>query len=459
MVIPRIIFTMVLFQLTMMGLFILHKEYVLGGLVVPLIFLTFLFRYLLNRAYEQNSLNLPMQLLRDNQEKLALSSDEEDGTSGDESDDDSSCDEIHHPDTNNQSFTSATDDERTKTDDPDEENKVQEIKNRWKKAAFTATNLKEPESVVEEKAMSAILVRPRHHKLVLDEDDYEATPDKSTDYRQPPMQLNPGLLDAGLKRYGNPLLVGVLPQLWLPVKKPVVGESKAAENRRRKSDLLHHRTSGGGGNLAQHLAEILRKMERQHHEELHNSMAELSTASTTSNKLSMGSPPPPPPPPLEDRVGQLIEKSRITAEQDAAIIVEGRRRRRSSAIHPKILGLHKMFKRGELKNANVAEASTSQTLDSSLDSMERGNNDTSGRSSSSKAVHKVYYHHPERRPRRPHGLGRNFLSPLRQPRLQASSLSSPPIFPDAELVAQMTERPATSNSRQSSDPLIKKEHQ
>lgn len=55
-------------------------------------------------------------------------------------------------------------------------------------------------------------------KVVLEFDDYEAVADKSTDYRQPPQSLNAGILDTGLRRYGNPALVGVMPQLWLPVK-------------------------------------------------------------------------------------------------------------------------------------------------------------------------------------------------------------------------------------------------
>jgi hypothetical protein len=454
MVIPRIIFTLVLFQLTMMGLFLLQKEYILSGLVLPLIFLTFLFRYLLNRAYRQNGQNLPMQLLRDNQDKLVLSSDEEDETSGDESDDDSSCDEQPTATSKNHSFTSIADNDNTTKTDEVNESRTQEIKNRWKKAAFTATNLKEPESVAEEKTAKATLVRLRHRKLVLDEDDYEAKPDRLTDYRQPPMQLNPGLLDAGLKKYGNPLLVGVLPQLWLPVKMPVAGEDKSAENRSRKSDLLHNRISGGGGHLAQHLAEILRKMERDHQDEIRSSAAELSTSTSNNRSVEVA--------PVND---DLIEKSRITAEQNAATIVEGRRRRRSTATHPKILALRGLFKRGELTEANVQNtasgAITSQTPDASLDSMERGGDQASVRSASSKYVHKVYYHHPERQ-RHHSDLSHNSLAPLRQSRLGTSNLSSPAVFPapsDEELAAQTIERPDTSNSRQSSDPLIKKRHQ
>ncbi|OAD07867.1 hypothetical protein MUCCIDRAFT_135153, partial [Mucor lusitanicus CBS 277.49] len=202
MVIPRVIFTLILFQLTMIGLFLIRGNYILSGLVVPLLLITILYRYVLSVAYSKNAHHLPMQLL---------------------------------------------------------------LRSRWKKAALSAVNLKpQLDAAAATKTDSkSTIIRPRHRKVVLDEDDYEATPDKYTDYRQPPMQLNPGLLDAGLKKYGNPLLVGYLPQLWLPVKMPAKGEeAKKPPVGRRKSDLLQNRHDGSGGNLAQHLAEILRKVER-----------------------------------------------------------------------------------------------------------------------------------------------------------------------------------------------------
>ncbi|KAI9245779.1 hypothetical protein BY458DRAFT_528469 [Sporodiniella umbellata] len=60
----------------------------------------------------------------------------------------------------------------------------------------------------------------RHHKrrTVLDEDDYVAEPRKTTNFREPPMTLLNGILNTGMKQYGHPALLGLLPQLWLPTK-------------------------------------------------------------------------------------------------------------------------------------------------------------------------------------------------------------------------------------------------
>lgn len=60
--------------------------------------------------------------------------------------------------------------------------------------------------------------QPTRRRTVLDEDDYEAEPTEYTDFREPPMTLFDGILNTGMKRFGHPAIVGVLPQLWLPVK-------------------------------------------------------------------------------------------------------------------------------------------------------------------------------------------------------------------------------------------------
>jgi hypothetical protein len=185
--------------------------------------LTCLFKYILGLAFEENGRHLPMQLLREKREDPGDISDGEDDTSSDEEE---NC-------------------------NAKKQEQKAELRSKWKKAALSAIQLK-PETNNE----SEDLVRPRHSRLVLDEDDYEATPDHRTDYRQPPMQLNPGLLDTGLKKYGNPLLVGILPQLWLPVKK-LDDEAPVAQPSHHHN--LHHLPNGG--KVAQQLAEILRKME------------------------------------------------------------------------------------------------------------------------------------------------------------------------------------------------------
>ncbi|CEP14647.1 hypothetical protein [Parasitella parasitica] len=466
MVIPRVIFTLVLFQLTMMGLFLIRGSYVLGGLLVPLIFITFLFRYILNRAYYQSAHNLPMQLLQDNLHKLPTSDDEDS-----DQEDDSSCDE--------RVGEAEKQAKMIQDKKAEEEEKRNEVRSRWKKAALSAANLK-PQlatttSATKTDSKSTIL-RPRHRKVVLDEDDYEATPDKLTDYRQPPMQLNPGLLDAGLKKYGNPLLVGYLPQLWLPVKMPVKGqEAQRPPVGRRKSDFFHNHQDGSGGNLAQHLAEILRRIEGENRT---TNSATDALASRATRKTS-------------EQTDTLFTEARKTAHDDAVSIASGK------PAHPKIDALRSMFKRGQIKQSNVklehtsaevfrlqhlkSEQNTSQ--DAVLDQVERGTmsqdktrrQDSEGSGSSStgddaksttaKSIHQVYYHHPERR--HSHGLNSDYLMPQQHGRIEMkhSGLSSPAIFPLAahtqdneEEAAHNISRPDTQNSRSSSDPLIKKEN-
>lgn len=467
MVIPRIIFTLVLFQLTMMGLFLLRASYILGGLVVPLIVFTFLFNYLLDRAYKKNGQNLPMQLLRDNQQKLPNGSDiEEDDDDDDDDDDDIFNNELHHVvDSNNRKDNSNAD--VSTIENKKEHEKKMEARNRWKTAAKSAINLKAGPTPEEK---STALIRPRHRKVILDEDDYEATPSRLTDYRQPPMQLNPGLLDAGLKKYGNPLLVGVLPQLWLPVKVPVEGETKKDQSERRKSNLLHNRVSGGG-NLAQHLAEILRKVENDS-----QAKEELRSKTATTNGFEG-----PSKTHHDDREAQdaLIEDSRKIAHNDAISIVEGRPR------HPKITALRTLFKRGAIEQTNNSDSvGTLNTFTSAqefrmqhmndddaatVDSLERGQHvkeDTSSsRTSSAKTIHQTYYHHPDRR--KSHGVNAEIFSHQQRPEHKTSNLSAPILPPLANDIAHHKEdhdgdlaesvaRPDTRNSRHSSAPLIDK---
>lgn len=436
MVIPRMIFTLILFQLTMTGLFLLKKAFILGGLCVPLIGITFLFRFLLNKAYEGNGRNLPMQLLRDNLKELPNGSENDS-----DSEDDSSDDGSPMP--------------RSKSEADMEDEKAKQIKmearSRWKKAAHSAANLR-ADSTTEDKS---IIVRPRHRKLVLDEDDYEATPDRLTDYRQPPMQLNPGLLDAGLKRYGNPLLVGVLPQLWLPVKVPVDGEQQRPDHNRRKSDLLHNRISGGG-NLAQHLAEILRKVEADNKaEENLRHQTESSQGLTTSSKV----------PSQEDDIARakLIANSKKIAESDAASIVHGKPK-------SKINVLQTLFKSGALKRSNLSEQGTTPAQDfkmkhihddDTLDSAEKGQRSADAAddhsSSTSKSVHQTYYHHPDRR--KSHASSNSHLPLPKRPEYRQSNLSAPVVVPemdDNETIASDIVRPDTQNSRHSSAPLLSK---
>ncbi|OBZ88317.1 Calcium permeable stress-gated cation channel 1 [Choanephora cucurbitarum] len=477
MVIPRIIFTLVLFQLTMLGLFLLRGSFILAGLVIPLVVFTFLFRYILNRAYEQNGMNLPLQLLRDNVKSNPpqLSDEESEGSDIDNDEEPSANRAITNGPSSNKSTTTSV--ELKKQEDAE---KKTEIRNRWKKAALSVANLKDPEqpsptdgnlgsnSVLpisskenEEKAKEITLIRPRHRKVVLDEDDYEATPERLTDYRQPPMQLNPGLLDAGLKTYGNPLLVGVLPQLWLPVKES--SEEERNKTAKKKLNQLEQNRSQEGGSLAQHLAEILRKVEEDRN----------ATQSKSEDKLGVQA----------NKNGQqedseLREQSRKHAQTDAASIVSGKR------TYPKTSVLRSMFQRGAFKQANAKDANSPTPAenfrlqhlenelndshnDAAMDSAERGQlhqnnshtNSPTPSVKSSQSLHKMYYHHPERRHQQKHKKppGSSFL----RPNLDMGRASSPAVTSGLSVLDEnnsMEEdmgQPRMRN-RLSSDPLIQK---
>ncbi|KAG1464698.1 hypothetical protein G6F56_005028 [Rhizopus delemar] len=250
MTVPRVIFGLLLFQLTMIGLFAIKSYYKLSIVCLPLTVLTLIFKFSLDRAFLQNARNLPLQMLCDDNEKLPVSQIDTD-------DDDSEEDENTTPTIGQTSSLDMSASTATPMD-----KRKQFVSGKWKSAAFSALQLKkgavDPTQIASESALRLTL--PHHKKVVLDEDDYEAKPDRLTDYRQPPMQLTPGLLDCGLKKFGNPLLVGVLPQLWLPVKEPnqATKEGKTIPKRHK---LTRRHSEGGGGRIAQNLAHMLRKME------------------------------------------------------------------------------------------------------------------------------------------------------------------------------------------------------
>ncbi|KAI8973738.1 hypothetical protein BDF20DRAFT_883871 [Mycotypha africana] len=370
MIIPRVVFTLLLFQLTMLGLFLLRTEYVLGGCVVPLIGLTFLFNFILQRAYRHNAHNLPMQLLRDNYH-------EEEGSDPETESDECDSDVDHVVSSRGKkkkeeekrkneregavleattgsgdtSTASATVPTIRIVPDPDDQ-KQQQVRNRWKQAALSAVKLKPEPISLQETNSSGHLARPRHSKVILDEDDYEATPDKYTDHRQPPMNLNPGILDSGLKKYGNPVLVGILPQLWLPVKDATVAKkeadtaAKAAEvgqgpdvdaqkrivqNRRRKDFLRNDGALEGGGNLAKRLASMLRKEELNRRRKRQHRLSQANPDDTDLEQLRRE----------ETQEDLMMEEARRTAHDYAATIVSDRRRSEGY----NTLSLRNLFKR------------------------------------------------------------------------------------------------------------------
>ncbi|KAL0145494.1 hypothetical protein V8B55DRAFT_1462087 [Mucor lusitanicus] len=176
-VFSRIIIGLLIFELTSAGLFTLNKSYPLAALCIPLIFLT-------SGAYQRSTQFLPLQLLSEKlgpMTTIALQQHQPRGV----------VDDINvHP---------------------------------LMKSTPTATTTESAETANAETSSGSntaavAMKKNRKRRTVLDEDDYVADPRKFTDFREPPMTLLNGILNTGMKQYGHPALLGVLPQLWLPTK-------------------------------------------------------------------------------------------------------------------------------------------------------------------------------------------------------------------------------------------------
>ena len=314
MVFPRVIIGMLLFQITMAGLFILKQYITLAVLCVPLMIMTILFKITMDAAFEKNSRNLPMATLREHtqtlptiiktpaaDEKQFNDSSDDDTTSNSDLSDDDDNDTPTRPAPNeqpephlaqqqrsNNSGAIGGDGSNSSFNTNNSNNTGTQAKSRWRLAtAFAVSGSASKLSLQQDQQHQGL--KHRRRRVILDEDDYEAIPDKYTDYRQPPMMLNPGVLDTGLKRYGNPALIGILPQLWLPIKDGEQNKPLAPSKR-----FSSHRLSSGfnksPGHSANDLAKLLRRAQsaRQkqvglldhHHCEGENNIVTVMSSST-----------------------------------------------------------------------------------------------------------------------------------------------------------------------------------
>ncbi|KAI8581589.1 hypothetical protein K450DRAFT_232048 [Umbelopsis ramanniana AG] len=241
-VFPRLLVGMIIFQLTMTGLFFLKTYIVLGALCVPLIALTILYWVVMHKAYYRSSKSLPLQILKEDMMTLPTHVDIQDVLSN-----------------------------RKKTNRPPSLLSVSSVQEKDQKDGPSVT-LRDATPYQEETLRDDPPIRigsdgalPRDNepvrkpsrlrkRIALDFDDYEAVPDKLTDYRQPPQSLNSGILDTGLRRYGNPALVGVLPQLWLPVK-ATTGDQPATQQRPK------YRPRRSSGHIPAALSNIVKRAE------------------------------------------------------------------------------------------------------------------------------------------------------------------------------------------------------
>nr|CAG8538620.1 1798_t:CDS:10 [Entrophospora candida] len=157
----RITIGLYIYQIMMIGYLLLKESYYLAASVFPTLIMTAVFFYYVNTAYDRNAAYIPLKTLKDEEKKSTINT---------------------------------NDDVTFKQKTPDND---------------TTTTTDENSNA----------------KDVLEDDLYHAEPDMYTDYSQPPMTLYKGVLNTGMRNYIAPALVGTLPWLWLPVKRPKVTKS------------------------------------------------------------------------------------------------------------------------------------------------------------------------------------------------------------------------------------------
>ncbi|KAF9928899.1 hypothetical protein FBU30_002041 [Linnemannia zychae] len=266
MVYNRLTFGLVTFQLTMLGLFMLKQAYFFGIMLAPLPAGTVWFWYWTTNAYYMTARHIPLELMRPHQH-------EEDYNNIPDNDLE---DTDNYTDGNNESLA-ALGSEIAPPGSNGLDHVIVDMIN--KKPATPVTQITPPvkqvninnnnmtETRTATNGAAPITVGGHRRKLpksVVDEDDYQAIPDRYTDYRQPPMTLYPGVLNSGMRHYQHPALAGPLPTLWLPIKKGseadsrrksmLVDEEIQASNREsavaRVLDASQPRTYDEGDNLA-----------------------------------------------------------------------------------------------------------------------------------------------------------------------------------------------------------------
>ncbi|KAF9945796.1 hypothetical protein BGZ72_000959 [Mortierella alpina] len=233
MVYNRITLGLVIFQLTMLGLFMLKQSYLLGALLAPLPIGTAWFWYWTTTSYKSTAKFVPLELLRpDEIERQMQTFESEDLLERQqqmEQEDPSgvSAAAIGPPTQVPGHVLINVDQNAGKIAKPRGANGNGVAKDI---AVATATAVITPGGTQ----------RPIPKSMV-EEDDYQAIPDRYTDYRQPPMTLFVGVLNSSMRHYNHPAIAGPLPTLWLPLKKG------ASDGKKAKRHDEESRIGGGRG--------------------------------------------------------------------------------------------------------------------------------------------------------------------------------------------------------------------
>ncbi|KAF9159397.1 hypothetical protein DFQ26_006588 [Actinomortierella ambigua] len=251
MVYNRVVVGLLIFQLTMVGLFIVNKSFYLAALLAPLVVCTIWWWWWTNKSYRVTAQYVPLELLRSTIVEYEVDSSVSNGDTIDYGEGVSivgarspghSCSGTsngHHVVLNIESASNNGNGNSKSNSTP--------------KAVLPSTT---PGNAVKQGDLIATPqgTRRRVIKSMIDDDDYQALPDRYTDYRQPPMTLFPGVLNSGRRQFCHPALSGPLPTLWLPLRKDD-GDSADKKKKKKKNTLGNHDDSEESDHdLEDHLA-------------------------------------------------------------------------------------------------------------------------------------------------------------------------------------------------------------
>ncbi|KAF9208359.1 hypothetical protein BGZ49_009051 [Haplosporangium sp. Z 27] len=371
MVYNRLMIGLLIFQSTMLGLFMLNQSYLLGGLLVPLPIGTIWFWTWTTEQYTTSAEYIPLELLH-------------------------SVD-VTHPAPNNQNSTTVESSAQVPGHiliNIDQNNGAQSKGSSNGTSVFNATDVITPGGTLRNIPKSRF-----------EDDDYQAIPDRYTDYRQPPMTLYPGVLNCGMRQYSHPAVAGPLPTLWLPLQKS--SGKKKDEESMINGLFPHHDSDSDSDDDEHHLHQTLARPSQV----LPTRSSDVPQTYDEGDNLVGG--------------GQDEDLSGVTSNQDnastAAAPIRGPQgvpeSLTTSASDPTIVAA-----------AGDASASTSAAAAAT------GTDATPSRSSSKRhpavdGVDDVYYHHPEKqsisrsstRKRTVQGQGSTANLPTRQSNPVASS--------------------------------------
>ncbi|KAF9576796.1 hypothetical protein EC968_003303 [Mortierella alpina] len=218
MVYNRLTLGLVTFQLTMLGLFMLKQAYVFGVLLAPLPIGTVWFWYWTTATYKKTAKFVPLQQLRLDDNGIPVGA-QHSQTTGHSSPLDNGT--LVGVDSAGLQSVHGLKKDTTQFDHPHHHG-GQENPESNRGSLTTAEGV--GNAVAPPPSLPAAVITPggtrrRMPKSVVDEDDYQAIPDRYTDYRQPPMTFYFGVLNSGMRHYAHPALSGPLPTLWLPLQK------------------------------------------------------------------------------------------------------------------------------------------------------------------------------------------------------------------------------------------------